>query len=72
MLYGRVTPKQKKQVKSVVRYRVSKEDEAPEKKKQVESVVRYRVSKAEETPEKKKQVKSEVWFLQHFDVVTQF
>ena len=59
-------------MESVVRYRVSKEDEAPEKKKQVESAVRYRVSKAEEAPEKKKQVKSEVWFLQHFDVVTQF
>ena len=56
----------------MVRYRVSKVEEASEKKNQVESVVRYRVSKAEETPEKKKQVKSEVWFLQHFDVVTQF
>ena len=54
MLYGRVTPKQKKQVKSAVKYRVSKADEAPEKKKQVKSAVKYRVSKAEETPEKKK------------------
>ena len=54
MLYGRVTPEQKKQVKSAVKYRVSKAEEALEKKKQVKSAVRCRVTKAKETPEKKK------------------
>ena len=33
MLYGRVTPEQKKQVESVVSYRVFKAEETPEKKK---------------------------------------
>ena len=47
-------PKQKNQVESAIRYRISKAEEAPEQKKQVESAVRYRVSKADGAPEKKK------------------
>ena len=55
-----LAPEKKKQVESVVRYRVASPAPAPEKKKRVESAVRYRVTGADPAPEKKKQVESAV------------
>ena len=46
-----MAPEKKKQVESVVMYRVSGADMTPEKKKQAESAVRYRVVGADMAPE---------------------